>query len=67
MEFGAWDGLTFVEVAEKHKDDLDEWLGSLEVAPGGGESFKAVEERVLSALERVLTTPPARRSRSSAT
>lgn len=56
MEFGAWDGLTFMEVAEKHKDDLDEWLGSLEVAPGGGESFKAVEERVLSALERVLTT-----------
>jgi ribonuclease H / adenosylcobalamin/alpha-ribazole phosphatase len=56
MEFGAWDGLTFMEVAEKHKDDLEEWLGSLEVAPGGGESFKAVEERVLAALERVLTT-----------
>jgi probable phosphoglycerate mutase len=56
MEFGAWDGLTFMEVAEKHKDDLEEWLGSLEVAPGGGESFKTVEERVHAALERVLTT-----------
>jgi probable phosphoglycerate mutase len=56
MEFGAWDGLTFMEVAEKHKDDLEEWLGSLEVAPGGGESFKAVEERVLAEHERVLNT-----------
>jgi ribonuclease H / adenosylcobalamin/alpha-ribazole phosphatase len=56
MEFGAWDGLTFTEVAERHKDDLEEWLGSLEVAPGGGESFTAVEQRVLAALDRVLTT-----------
>ena len=56
MEFGAWDGLTFMEVAEKHKDDLEEWLGSLDVAPGGGESFRIVEQRVLDALDRVLTT-----------
>lgn len=56
MEFGAWDGMTFLEVAEKHKDDLDRWLGSLDDAPHGGESFRAVEERVLGALERVLTT-----------
>ena len=56
MEFGAWDGLTFLEVAEKHKDDLEEWLGSVDVAPGGGESFRVVEERVLAALDRVLTT-----------
>jgi broad specificity phosphatase PhoE len=56
MEFGAWDGLTFLEVAEKHKDDLEEWLGSIDVAPGGGESFRVVEERVLAALDRVLTT-----------
>jgi broad specificity phosphatase PhoE/ribonuclease HI len=56
MEFGAWDGLTFMEVAEKHKDDLEAWLGSLDIAPGGGESFRIVEERVLAALDRVLTT-----------
>lgn len=56
MEFGAWDGLTFLEVAEKHKDDLDRWLGSLDDAPHGGESFRTVEERVLAALDRVLTS-----------
>jgi broad specificity phosphatase PhoE/ribonuclease HI len=54
MEFGAWDGLTFSEVAERHKDDLDAWLGSLESAPHGGESFQHVQERVLAGLERTL-------------
>jgi ribonuclease H / adenosylcobalamin/alpha-ribazole phosphatase len=55
MEFGAWDGMTFVEVAEKHQADLDKWLGSLDVAPGGtGESFRNVEERVLAGLQRML-------------
>ncbi len=57
MEFGAWDGLTFVEVAEKHQADLDAWLGSLDTAPGGsGESFRSVEERVLAGLQRLLDT-----------
>ncbi len=55
MEFGAWDGLTFVEVAEQHRDELDAWVGSLDVAPGGtGESLQVVQERVLAALGRVL-------------
>ncbi len=55
MEFGAWDGLTFVEVAERHQDDLDAWLGSLDTVPGGsGESFRAVEKRVLEARDRLL-------------
>jgi len=58
MEFGTWDGLTFAEVAERHKDDLDAWLGSLDIAPGGGESFRQVEERVLAGLDRVLRERP---------
>lgn len=58
MEFGAWDGMTFAEVAEKHQADLDAWLGNLDVAPGGGESFRDVEARVLAGLDRVLTAHP---------
>lgn len=55
MEFGSWDGMTFGEVAAKHQSDLDAWLTSLDVAPGGrGESFRTVEARVLEALNRVL-------------
>jgi broad specificity phosphatase PhoE/ribonuclease HI len=55
MEFGAWDGLTFAEVGERHGDELAAWLGSLDAVPGrSGESFRVVEERVLEALTRVL-------------
>ncbi len=55
MEFGAWDGLTFAEVGERHGDELQGWLGSLDHVPGGhGESFREVEARVIPALGRVL-------------
>ena len=54
MEFGTWDGKTFMDVAEQHKAELDAWLGSLDVAPGGGESFRDVEKRVLDGLQRLL-------------
>ncbi|MEJ7832081.1 MAG: bifunctional RNase H/acid phosphatase [Nocardioides sp.] len=56
MEFGVWDGLTFVEVAETHGADLDAWLGSLDVAPEGGETFEVVQKRVLTGLDRLLQT-----------
>jgi ribonuclease H / adenosylcobalamin/alpha-ribazole phosphatase len=55
MEFGVWDGLTFAEVRERFPDQVQGWLGSLDVAPGGGgESFREVEARVLGGLERVI-------------
>nr|WP_281363838.1 histidine phosphatase family protein [Nocardioides daedukensis] len=54
MEFGDWDGMTFGEVAEKHQADLDAWLGSVDVAPPGGESMRAVQARVLAGLDRTL-------------
>ena len=55
MEFGTWDGLTFAEIQESYPDELDRWLGSLDEAPGGGESFRVVEKRVLGSLERLLS------------
>ncbi|MDF9715818.1 bifunctional RNase H/acid phosphatase [Nocardioides sp. ChNu-153] len=55
MEFGAWDGSTFAEVAERDRAGLDAWLGSLDARPGGtGESFRTVERRVLDGLRRLL-------------
>ena len=54
MEFGTWDGLTFGEVRERFPDQVEGWLGNLDVAPGGGESFLEVEARVLAGLERVI-------------
>jgi probable phosphoglycerate mutase len=54
MEFGSWDGMTFAEIKDRYPDDLDAWLGSLEHTPGGGESFRVVEQRVLASLDRLL-------------
>ena len=53
MEFGVWDGLTFAEVAERDKAGLEAWLGQLDQAPAGGESFETVQARVLAASARV--------------
>ncbi|MEP6817226.1 MAG: histidine phosphatase family protein [Marmoricola sp.] len=56
MEFGSWDGLTFTEVHEKYPDEMQAWLGSLDAAPGGGESFRVVAERVLQGRDRLLAS-----------
>ena len=54
MEFGEWDGLTFAEVGERFPGEIERWMGSLEEAPRGGESFRVVEKRVLAGLDRLL-------------
>ena len=54
MEFGTWDGMSFTEVHEKWPDELGSWLGDLESAPHGGESFRAVEKRVLEGRDRMV-------------
>jgi probable phosphoglycerate mutase len=55
MEFGAWDGLSFAEVGERYPDELSRWLGDLDHAPGGGESFRTVEKRVLAGRDRLVS------------
>jgi broad specificity phosphatase PhoE/ribonuclease HI len=54
MEFGTWDGLSFTEVREKWPDELSAWLGDVDSAPHGGESFRVVEKRVLEGKDRLL-------------
>lgn len=45
-DFGAWEGLTFAEVRERHPDDLRAWLASPEAPPsGGGETMQQVARR----------------------
>lgn len=60
-DFGAWEGLTFAEVRERHPEDLAAWLASAEAEPtGGGESFAAVARRVARARDRILARYPGR-------
>lgn len=53
-DFGAWEGLTFAEVRERHPADLNAWLSSPDAEPtGGGESFAATANRVAAARDRL--------------
>jgi ribonuclease H / adenosylcobalamin/alpha-ribazole phosphatase len=53
--FGTWEGLTFHEVQQAYPDDLDAWLGSLDVAPGRhGDSFEEMDRRVRRTRDRLL-------------
>ena len=56
--FGTWDGLTFDEVRRDHPDDLEAWLGSMDIAPGGGDSFAEMGVRVRRARDRLLSGYP---------
>jgi probable phosphoglycerate mutase len=54
-DFGAWEGLTFAEVMERHPQDLEAWLASPDARPtGGGESFNATAVRVEEARARLV-------------
>jgi probable phosphoglycerate mutase len=53
-DFGAWEGLTFVEVRQRWPAEMTAWLADPAVAPPGGESLAEVGARVTEALHRVL-------------
>ncbi len=38
--FGAWDGLTYLQVQERFPDELAAWLASTRVAPPGGRKLR---------------------------
>ncbi|MET8023257.1 bifunctional RNase H/acid phosphatase [Streptomyces avermitilis] len=53
-DFGAWEGLTFGEVRERHPEDMNAWLADPEAEPtGGGESFAAVARRVATTRDKL--------------
>ncbi|MDH6628693.1 broad specificity phosphatase PhoE [Streptomyces sp. LBL] len=54
-DFGAWEGLTFGEVRERHPDDLNTWLADPDAEPtGGGESFVATAARIAATRDRLV-------------
>jgi ribonuclease H / adenosylcobalamin/alpha-ribazole phosphatase len=52
--FGAWEGLTFLQVQERFPKELAAWLASTNEAPPGGESFDTVADRVRAARDRIV-------------
>ena len=57
-DFGAWEGLTFSEAAQRDPDVHRAWLGDSSVSPPGGESFDVVAQRVDAALGGLLRRFP---------
>jgi broad specificity phosphatase PhoE len=61
VAFGAWDGLTAPEVAERWPDEHRAWLASTSVAPPGGDSLDDLTRRVRVARDRLVARSPRRR------
>ncbi|WP_159840251.1 bifunctional RNase H/acid phosphatase [Nocardia sp. CY41] len=53
-DFGAWEGLTFAEAAQRDPGLHARWIGDPTVAAPGGESFEQVRARVASALRELV-------------
>jgi ribonuclease H / adenosylcobalamin/alpha-ribazole phosphatase len=53
-DFGAWEGLTFMEAAEHDPDLHRKWLHDTTVRPPDGESFDSVADRVQRARARII-------------
>jgi ribonuclease HI/probable phosphoglycerate mutase len=54
-DFGAWEGLTFAEAAERNPELHPHWLRDTTVSPPDGESFASVQTRVARAVDRIAT------------
>jgi broad specificity phosphatase PhoE len=54
-DFGAWEGLTFSEAAEKDPDLHRKWLRDTSVTPPEGESFDSVAQRVHRVRGRIIS------------
>ncbi|MFI0810119.1 bifunctional RNase H/acid phosphatase [Streptomyces echinatus] len=54
-DFGAWEGLTFGEVRDRHPEDLNAWLADPEAHPtGGGESFAETAIRIAATRDKLV-------------
>ena len=54
-DFGEWEGLSQAEAERGWPGQMAAWLNDTGAAPPGGESFAATSDRVLKALDSLLT------------
>lgn len=54
--FGIWEGMSFAEIREQYPEEFNAWAGNpLKYSPVGGESTLEVKERVIRALDVILS------------
>ncbi|WP_420751198.1 bifunctional RNase H/acid phosphatase [Rhodococcus sp. O3] len=59
-DFGAWEGLTFREAADRDPDLHRAWLGDTSVRPPQGESFDEVNARIAKVRDELIREYPGR-------
>jgi broad specificity phosphatase PhoE len=57
-DFGAWEGLSFVEARQRDPELHGRWLGDEMVPPPGGESFADVGRRVTALRDELVAAHP---------
>ncbi|MCK8673398.1 bifunctional RNase H/acid phosphatase [Rhodococcus sp. NPDC003382] len=57
-DFGAWEGLTFREAADRDPDLHRAWLGDTSVRPPQGESFDEVNARIAKVRDELIREYP---------
>lgn len=60
MDFGAWDGRSFDEIADTNPQDAQRWAeGDMEFAFPGGESLPSFRARIENVLQRMVVSSKA--------
>lgn len=54
IDVGSWSGLTRSQAAAADPDGFAAWARGTDIAPGGGETFAALRQRVVDALAAVV-------------
>lgn len=57
-DFGEWEGLTFSEASERDPELHRRWLGDIDIAPPGGESFSEVATRLAATRASLIERYP---------
>ncbi|MQA82825.1 MAG: bifunctional RNase H/acid phosphatase [Streptosporangiales bacterium] len=58
VDFGAWEGLSLTEIAERYAHELEQWTSDPAAAPPDGESIVAVHRRATRARDKLLARFP---------
>lgn len=55
---GAWQGLSYAEIAERFPDEWAAWRAGKDIRRGGGETYAELGERVARSMARIASAHP---------
>lgn len=54
IHFGAWEGLTYAQIAASFPEQMDFFTHPEQIAPPGGETLASLQQRVLASLAQIV-------------